>query len=140
LIQVLGQLEDQGKPLAGLIAVSSTIFEAGNRWVFDVIPVAIFSIIIATTDHFFDIRTKNDSLFCQQQKTARSQIVLTCSNWAVYDPFLSTNGGYASTMPLDTRLFNWNQSDFLNRKVSWTTYPKKILLLAQSIQISPTKR
>ena len=31
---------------------------------------------------------------------------LTCSNWAVYEPFLSHNGGYASTMPLFTRLFN----------------------------------
>ena len=32
--------------------------------------------------------------------------IIVCSNWAVYEPFISHNGGYCSTSPTSTRFFS----------------------------------
>ena len=65
-------------------------------------------IIITPADDLLHGGSQQDSLV-PVSVHERKQCIrwkLTCSNWAVYDPFTSQRGGYASTIPLLTRLFN----------------------------------
>ena len=65
-----------------------------------------FLVVVSTTDDLLNIRSEQDGLKILAVPSNGGASELTCSNCAVYDPFLSTSGGYASTIPLETKLFN----------------------------------
>jgi hypothetical protein len=81
---------------------SSTCQAAERRWL-------DCSEIVATANDLLDIWSQKNRLgnvSILTMPTGKS--VLTCSYCAVYDPLTSTSGGYASTMPLETRLLSCN--------------------------------
>ena len=70
-------------------------------------PTSNSLIIVTTTDHFLDRWPQEN---CLKVPSAFHFLciggILTCPNCAVCEPLTSHKGGYASTMPLDTRLFS----------------------------------
>lgn len=65
------------------------------------------SIVISTADHFLARLSQQYSLQIRVSSASSQQYrsILTCSNCAEYDPFISIRGAYCSTIPLFTRLF-----------------------------------
>ncbi len=66
------------------------------------------SVVISAAHNLLHCRPEQNRLSTESvmSRSEISVLELTCSYCAVYEPLISHKGGYASTIPLDTRLFN----------------------------------
>ena len=105
--------------------------------------------IVSPTDDLLHRGSEQDGLQLKSVmvlSTRRLGGKLTCSNCAVCEPLISHSGGYASTIPLETRLFNCpGRSAICVRRPDDGhhgdhTYAEEIFVLPQAIKISTTKR